>query len=312
MKTVFMGTPRFAVPALKALSESIYRPELVITQPDRPRGRRRKLLPPEVKLAAEELSIPVFQPYDVNLEENLKIIENIKPDLIITVAYGGFLKRGIRKLPPFGCINLHPSLLPLYRGAAPINYALFNGDKKTGISIFRIVAKMDAGPLLWKREIAINEVDNYTTLSEKLSLEGAKDLLKLLPKIDKNEIELIVQDEELVSYSSKLTKEDMFLNWNSSADDLSNKIRGLAEYPGAVAGFRNKRIKIIEVEIQKKSRDKPGTIVKIDNNTDFSVATDTEDLLIKRLQPEGKKIMSSQAYNLGARLSVGERFTDGF
>ena len=183
MKTIFMGTPQFAVPALQQLAKTIHKPCLVITQPDRPKGRNRRLQAPPVKILAQELGLPVFQPEDVNLPENLNKIAALQPELIITVAYGGYLKRKIRNLPVYKAINLHPSLLPLYRGAAPINYALFNGDKKTGISIFQLTSRMDAGPLLWQREIEIKEQDNYTTLSQRLAEEGAKDLVQTLENI---------------------------------------------------------------------------------------------------------------------------------
>jgi len=312
MKTIFMGTPQFAVPALKILADSKYRPLLVVTQPDRPKGRKRKLQPPAVKTAAKELSITVFQPEDINLDQNLDILKKLKPDLIITVAYGSYLKKEIRKLPVNGCINLHPSLLPLYRGAAPINYALFKGDEKTGISIFKIVARMDAGPLLWRREISILNEDNYTILSSRLAQEGAKDLLTVLNKINENKVEFVEQDDNLATYSNKLTRTDLLIQWNNNAEITLNKVRGLAEYPGAVAGFRNKRIKVIEVEILDNSKAEPGTIYKIIKNTGIVIATGNKDLLLKKLQPEGKKIMTSQAFSLGARISIGERFTDGF
>jgi len=307
-----MGTPQFAVPALKMLSASLFKPLLVVTQPDRPKGRKRKLHSPQVKIAAEELSIPVFQPEDINLEQNIKTIEDIKPDIIITVAYGGYLRRKIRKLPALGCINLHPSLLPLYRGAAPINYALFNGDKKTGISIFKIIAKMDAGALLWKREIKIANNDNYTSLSDKLAQEGAKDLLLVLNKLNQNSIKYVKQDDSQASYSSKLTRNDLLIEWNCKAEFIYNKVRGLAEYPGAVAGFREKRIKLIEIEILEKSTAEAGIITDVIKNSGIVVATGSKDILIKKLQPEGKKIMTSQAFCLGARIETGEKFTDGF
>jgi len=311
MKTVFMGTPLFAVPSLQMLSKTHYRPDLVISQPDRPKGRKRRLQPPEVKVAAEELGIPVFQPEDINLPENLKVLEELEPDLIITVAYGGFLKRKLRKLPRLGCLNLHPSLLPQYRGAAPINFPLFNGDKITGISIFRITARMDAGPLYWKREIAIKADDNYTALSNRLAMEGALDLIKVVEQIESGETTLTEQDDSLATYTSKLQKEDMFINWQESAFKIRNRIRGLADYPGAVAVFREKRIKILDVQIKEESSKEPGTVVKVDKADGITIATGSEDLLIKKLQPEGKKIMSSQAFNLGARVEVGEKYENG-
>jgi len=308
MKTVFLGTPQFAVPSLRFLAKTRHKPLLVITQPDRPKGRKLKLSPSEIKTAAQELEIPVFQPDNVNLPENLEILEKIAPEVIITVAYGSFLKKNIRILPRFGCINLHPSILPLYRGAAPINYALFNGEKKTGISIFQLNARMDAG----QREIDILKDDNYSSLLTKLSRLGAEDLELVLDNMKERLQKKILQDDSLATYSRKLEKKDTHINWNNTAENIHNKVRGLAEFPGAVAGFRNRRIKIIETEILQKSFTAPGIIVDVVKNSGIIIASEDNNLLIKKVQPEGKKIMSSSAYNLGARILKGERFTNGF
>jgi methionyl-tRNA formyltransferase len=312
MKTVFMGTPQFAVPALKFLAKTRHKPLLVITQPDRQKGRKLKLSPSEIKLAAQELEIPLFQPENVNLPENLEILEKIAPDVIITVAYGSYLKKKIRNLPRFGCINLHPSLLPRYRGAAPINYALFNGEKKTGISIFQINARMDAGPILWQREIDIIADDNYSSLLTKLSHLGAEDLELVLENMKERLQKMILQDDSRATYSRKLEKKDTYINWNDTAENIHNKVRGLAEFPGAIAGFRNRRIKIIETKILQKSFTAPGIIVDIVKNSGIIIASEDMNLLIKKVQPEGKKIMSASAYDLGARIQKGERFINGF
>ncbi len=310
MNTIFMGTPQFAVPSLQILAGSVHKPSLVITQPDRPKGRNRRLQPTVVKLAAQELGIPVFQPEDVNLPENLAKIAELEPDLIITAAYGGYLKKNIRNLPVYKCINLHPSLLPLYRGAAPVNYSLFNGDKVTGISIFQLTAKMDAGPLLWQREIEISESDNYTSLLKRLSEEGAIDLLKVIDNIEdlmKNKTD---QDDSKASFSSKIDKKDTFINWNNKALQILNLIRGLAEIPGATAGFRENRIKLIEAETVTCSA-AAGVITAV-TRSGITVAAQDQGLIIKKVQPAGKKIMSAYAFNLGARIRTGEKFTNGY
>jgi methionyl-tRNA formyltransferase len=311
MKTIFLGTPQFAIPSLQYLALSNHKPLMVITQPDRPKGRKRQLKPPEIKLAAQKLDIPVFQPEDVNLEENLEKIIKLKPDLIITVAYGGYLRKKIRSLPRYGSINIHPSLLPLYRGAAPINYALFNGDLKTGISIFQLAAKMDAGPVLWQREVPIEQNDNYTTLSDRLAKQGALDLLQVVDNIQDLINKKTHQNNAKATFSHKIEKKDTFIQWNQNTETIHNRIRGLAETPGAVAGFRDRRIKIIEAETVEGSKAEAGFILE-SNKNGILIATKGSNLLVKRVQPEGKKIMTAQAFDLGARISKGEKFTDGF
>jgi len=310
---IFMGTPQFAIPTLNLLANSRFKPILCITQPDKPKGRKQKFQPPEVKIKARELGIAVIQPEDVNNEETIRKLQDIKPDVIVTAAYGGYLKKTIRQLPAFGCLNLHPSLLPKYRGSAPINYTLFNGDKITGNTIFRIVAKMDAGPILLQRKINIEPSDCYTSLYQKLSEVGANDVLEVLEKIEKNEIIPIPQNHEKATFSHKLVKEDFWLNWNESAEKIFNKVRGLAEIPGAVAAFRGNRIKIIEVEIlAEKSPKNPGVILEVIKNVGLKVSTADYNIMVKRLQPAGKKIMTAHAFSLGARLGNEEKFENGF
>lgn len=308
-----MGTPQFAVPTLELLSKTRYRPALCITQSDRPKGRKQKLLPPEVKIKALELGIPVIQPQDVNEPDIVSKLVNLKPDIIITVAYGGYLKKAIRKLPVYGCINLHPSLLPKHRGAAPINYALFNSDKQTGVTVFKIVAKMDAGPIISQSETQINKDECYTELSDRLAQIGAEEMLKTLKKIEKSGLNTTPQEHKNATFSHKLQKEDLIIDWNQPAENIYNKVRGLAEIPGAVASFRKSRIKIIEIEILKTNSGLvPGSIVNIIKNQGIVVITGDHDVLIKRVQPAGKKIMTSHAFSLGARINLKEKFENGF
>ncbi|NQV18079.1 MAG: methionyl-tRNA formyltransferase [Armatimonadetes bacterium] len=310
---VFMGTPSFAVPCLELLSFTKFKPVLCITQPDKPKGRNRKLSPPQIKVKAEELNIPLIQPEDVNDSEVINYLNDIKPDIIIAVAYGGFLKKEIRKLPGFGCINLHPSLLPKYRGSSPISYALFNDEKVTGNTVIKIVAKMDAGPILFQREVKIKENECYTELYKRLSKEGAEDILQVLERFEKGEIKQKKQDENKATLTQKIMKEDLIIDWHNPAKSIHSKVRGLAEKPGAVASISGKRIKIIETEILKtKTENRPGTIKELIKNIGLVVATMDYDILIKRVQPAGKKIMNSFAFNLGARLGIGDKFENGF
>ena len=308
-----MGTPEFGVPCLDLMVKSGYKPVLCISQPDRPKGRKKLLQPTPIKIKAEELGIKVAQPEDVNDPIFLEELERLNPDVIVTVAYGGYLKKKIRKLPKYGCLNLHPSLLPLYRGSAPINFTLFNNDTKTGVTIFKIVAKMDAGPILLQSETEILPEDNFTSLSEKLSIQGAKETIKALQLLEIGEVKYLEQDHNLATFSNKIFKEDMFIDWSKPASEIRNLIRGLAEYPAATAAFRGKRIKIIEVELKEKNSNSPfGTILEVIKNIGILVAGNENDILIKKVQPAGKKIMSAHAFNLGARINIGETFENGF
>lgn len=310
---IFMGTPEFGVPCLRLMVEKGYKPILSITQPDRPKGRKKKLHPPAIKIESEKMGIEVAQPEDVNDEQFLDKLEKMKPDIIITVAYGGYLKKRIRKIPKFGCINLHPSLLPLYRGSAPINYTLFNGDKKTGISIFKIVAKMDAGPVIFQKELDITNINNYQNLYKKLSVLGAEYMINVLQNYENNSIELIPQNHKKATFSNKIFKKDMWLDWNNKAEFIQNHIKGLADNPGVTASFRNNRIKIMEVEITKEISEKSsGTVIEIYKNNGILVATKDFNIIVKRVQPAGKKIMDSNAFDLGARIKKNEKFENGF
>lgn len=311
-KIVFMGTPDFAVPSLIALAETRFKPQLCITQPDRPKGRKRQLQPTPIKLAAQQLGIPVIQPEDVNSLETINKILEIAPDIIITAAYGGYLNKYLRLLPNFGCINLHPSLLPKYRGSAPINYALFKGDIITGNTIFKIVAKMDAGPIISQNKIEITNKDCYTSLYKKLSESGAEDIIQVLKDIEQNGLITNKQDHTKATFSQKLLRDDFLINWNNTAENIRNRVRGLAEVPGITASFREKRIKIIEVEILDIfSKKVPGSILEI-SKKGIIVATTDKNILLKKVQPAGKNIMSSHAYSLGARIETEERFENGF
>lgn len=305
---VFCGTSEFALPSLAKMSESGCKPALVITQPDKPKGRNRTLSPGKIKVLADRLGIEVLQPYNINSDEILDMLSKLKPKLLITVSYGGFLKKRIRALPRYGCVNLHPSLLPKYRGAAPVNYTLFNGDEITGNTIFKLTARMDAGPILYQSKLTVSEQDNYTTLSNKLADKGASDLLKVIGHIDS--LKPIIQNEEEASYSKKIEKEDTVLNWKASAKDIHNKVRGLSYLPGAVTTLSGKKIKILETEpIPNSEEEYPGKIIKVVKNQGFIVATGTGALLVLTVQLQGKKIMKAFDFSLGYRNLCRETFT---
>lgn len=319
-KVIFLGTPEFAVPTLERLAESKFKPQLVVTQPDKKQGRNLRLTATPVKQKAFEYGIETMQPDDVNEEYVVDLFASIEPDVIVTVAYGGLLKKEILNTPKFSCINLHPSLLPKYRGAAPINYALFNGDKITGNSVFRMVRKMDRGPILYQSEMKIEDNDNATSLSEKLSVQGADDIITVLEAIEQGKITETAQNEDLATYSNKLTKEDILINWNKSAEKIICQVKGLALEPGGFTFFRGQRLKVLEVKpAGRKSDHSPGTIVcagdlsKHDsrlNDKGILVATADENLIIKQVQLAGKKMMSAFDFNLGAKIKPFEVFTN--
>ena len=261
---IFMGSSSFALPCLEELANSEYRPILCITQTDKAQGRNKQIKPSPLKLKMQELALNIFQPEDINSLESLAYLNSFSPDIIIVVAYGAYLKKEIRQLPFWGCFNLHPSLLPKYRGASPIYSALKNGDKITGNSIFKIVAKMDAGPLYFQEKIKILPEDNNSTLSEKLAKLGAISLLKVLQKLEKEEISPHSQNDALAIFTNKILKEDTFIVWDKKAKDIYNTIKSLSYSPSAVAKIKAKRIKILKAKVLKeKSFKKAGTIVDI-------------------------------------------------
>jgi methionyl-tRNA formyltransferase len=306
-----MGTPQFAVPTLELLAESRFKPILVVTQPDKPQGRKQNIMPTAIKTSAHNLGIKCIQPDDINDEEAVDIIRQADPAVIVTAAFGSYLKKPLRSLPLFGCLNLHPSLLPKYRGSSPINQALLNGDLFTGNTIFKIVARMDAGPVYLQNVIPIEKTDNYTLLHDKLALSGAKLMLEALEKLETSDIKPMEQDHSKASFCSKIEKEDLWLNWQNKAEKILNHVRSLSESPAAITIFRSKRLKIIETEItENKSMPIPGSVVEVIKNSGILVSTQDQDILIKRVQPEGKKIMTAYDFHLGAQIKKGERFEE--
>lgn len=306
-----MGTPEFAIPALDLLVSKGKKPVLVITQPDKPQGRKRRLQSPPVKVCAQKHGIDVWQPENVNDQEILEQIELLKPDLIVTAAYGGYMGKKIRHIPSIAALNIHPSLLPKYRGASPVNASLFNGDDITGVSIFRLIARMDAGPVLYQSTYKIQDSDNYTSLLSALAIQGAEDLLKVIQQYETGTAKEVGQNEDEASSCSKLEKSDFMINWHSSAQQIRNKIRGLSEKPGAYIIFRANKIKIIRASVlDNKSELIPGTVIEIIKKQGIVISTATNDLLIEEVQPAGKKIMNAFDYNLGARINRGEKFFD--
>ncbi len=304
---VFMGTPKFAVPTLRALAENNLTPELVITQPDRKKGRGQRISYSPIKKYCNKYSLPVFQPVKLNTKAARERIRKCDPDLIVTAAYGKLIGKKILKLPKFGCINLHPSLLPKYRGPSPINWALFNADKQTGNTVYFMNEKMDAGDIIHQSFLKINPEDNYGILMEKLSKQGAKDILKTIILIHKEKVKIIKQDDTKATYSKLIDKEIKRIDWHKSAIEIENKVRGLAPFPAAFSYLNGKIIKILKAKSSNKKSSKPGEITEIVKDFGFIVGTGSGELLVKKIKPQGKKLMSGFSYSLGHNV-IGEKF----
>ncbi|HNW99871.1 MAG TPA: methionyl-tRNA formyltransferase [Candidatus Cloacimonadota bacterium] len=308
-RVVFMGTPLFATFSLQLLNEKGYRPVLVITQPDSPQGRKLQMTPSPIKTMALELGLDVIQPEQVNSEDTLQILRDLEPEIIVTVAYGGYIGKEIRALPKYGCINLHPSLLPKYRGPSPIHSALLNGETTTGNTIYRLTAKIDAGPIYLQETYPILPEQNLTLLEHDLAVSGAGLLIEVLQRISRNEICEQPQDHSQATYTKKIDSTIQKIDWNQTAERIQNQIRSLSFEPGVVATFREKPIKLLATQIvDRKSQMEPGQIEEIEKHSGILVATRDQLLRITMVQPAGKKMMDAYAFHIGARIEKGERF----
>lgn len=308
-KIIFMGTPDFSVPILRALLENGYDVIGVVTQPDRPVGRKKILTPPPVKVEAEKHNIPVFQPEKIKEEESYKKILSLNPDLIVTAAFGQILPKEILEAPPFGCINVHASLLPELRGGAPMHYAIIQGKDKTGITIMYMAEQLDAGDILTQVEVPIFETDTVGTLHDRLSEAGAKLLIETLPKLLKGELEPIPQDHEKATYAYTIKREQEKIDWNKSGEEIFNHVRGMNPWPVAYTLFNGTVLKIWKVEKKAGSKkETPGKIIAVEKDS-FTVATGNETAIkIVELQPAGKKRMKASDFlrGAGSKLSPGD------
>ncbi len=302
MNIVFMGTPDFAVPTLEALCNSEHNVLAVYTQPDKPVGRKQILTPPDVKVCAEKYGIRVYQPVTLKDDNSYNELKSLEPDVIVVVAYGKILPKSILDIPRFGCINVHGSLLPQYRGAAPIQQAVLNGDKVTGVTTMYMGEGLDTGDILLKSETEIGENETSAELFDRLSVMGAELLIDTLSKLDK--ITPIKQDESKVTYTSKITKELCPIDWSASNTEVHNKVRGLQTWPVAVSTLNGKDIKIHSTLLCEK-RGEAGEIISLNPLT---VACGEGSVIIKELQLSGKKRMDSKSFLLGHPLNIGDVF----
>ena len=307
---VFMGTPTFAVPILEALiADPQYDVQAVVTQPDRPQGRKRVLTPSPVKVAAQVHDLPVLQPEKMNGSDEMAQIVALAPDFIITAAFGQFLPTALLDAAQIAAVNTHASLLPKYRGGAPVHYAIMNGDTETGVSSMYMVKQMDAGDVIDVVKVPITAQDNVGTMFDKLSLAGRDLLLATLPKIAAGEIAPVPQDEAAVSISPNITRDQQNLNFTQeTAQQLDWHIRGLYPTHPAYVQVAGQRVKLIQVTPLPETTDvAPGHVVARTKKMLTIAAADHSVLRIDQLQPAGKSVMSSQAYLNGA----GSQLTSG-
>jgi len=308
-RIVFMGTPEFAVPSLKALLAQGENVVCVVTQPDRPRGRGRKVLPPPIKELAESAAIPVLQPERIKGNDFRSILKKYEPDLIVLTAYGKILPPDIINLPPLGTINVHGSLLPKYRGAAPIQWALINGETETGITIMQMDEGVDTGDILLQEKISIEPIDTTATMSVKLAELGGDALGRALDLLRRDKLVPIKQDDSRASLAPLLKKEDGLVDWSQSADRISCLIRGLDPWPSAYTTLSGKRLRLFSPQpVGERScqntLSEPGCVCLADRNG-LLVATGDGCLLIKEIQAEGARRMKVDAFISGNPVQPG-------
>lgn len=302
MKIIYMGTPDFAVPALKSLASSEHEICAVFTQPDKPRGRKMILTPPDVKVCAQSLNIPVYQPESMKNGDALEIINKYNPDVIVVAAYGKILPKAVLDAPKFGCVNIHGSLLPKYRGAAPIQQSVLNGDRVTGITTMLMDVGLDTGDILLTEETEIGENETSGELFDRLAVLGGKLILKTLSALEKGEITPKKQDESLATHTSKIDKSLCPIDFSKSAFEVHNKVRGLNPWPIATTKISGKNVKVYSTRLCPKSG-KSGEVI---STKPLVVGCGDKSVEILELQPEGKKCMTADAFLAGHKLEIGD------
>ena len=310
MKIIFCGTPQFAVPTLERLIKEGFPVELVVTNPDEPSGRGYKLKPSPVKELAERSALKVYQPAKLKDPGVQVFISQYQPDAIVVVAYGHIIPRWMIDLPRLGCINLHASLLPKYRGAAPIAWSIVQGERVTGVTAMRIDAGLDTGDILLQREEAIRDGDNTVTLSDRLSLLGADLMVETLRALDWGTVVPRPQDAALATFAPLLKKEDGEIDWNLTAEQIGRRVRGLYPWPGTYTQFRGKNLHLWAARAANKPAPEgssPGDLL-IEEGTFFVVCGGATLLNVLEIQLEGRKRLSARDFINGVRLAPGERF----
>lgn len=309
MKIVFMGTPAFAVPSLRMLLEEGYEVVAVVTQPDRPQGRKKTLAPSPVKEAALELGLPVLQPERMRRPEAVAELAAYEPDLIVTAAYGQILPKSVLELPKNGCVNVHGSLLPKYRGGAPIQRCIINGEQVTGVTLMYMAEGLDTGDMISRVEVPIEDEDTSGTMFGKLSIAG-RDLLKAeMPRLAAGRVEATVQDDSEATYAPNLSREDERIDWTAGSLATYNRIRGLVPFSGAFTLWNDETFKVWAAAkpdngSSASGNAAPGTVLSV-SERGVEVKTGDGILLLTTVQPAGKKAMSAADFSRGASLKPG-------
>ncbi len=305
LKIVFMGTPAFAVPSLEELRSRGHDIPLVVTRPDAPKGRGLAFVKSDVKICAEKLSIPTIDANNLKDPHLLEVLRNLKPDLFAVVAFM-ILPRELLAVPRLGCINLHPSLLPKYRGAAPIQWALANGELETGISIIKLSEVIDGGDIIKQEKFPIFPADTTLTLSERLSKEGARLLCEAVADIERNTVKTVVQNSNKVTPAPKLRKEDGLIDFSLDAISIINRIRAFNPFPGTFTYYEGKRLFIVSAEAVDGCG-KKGEVIAI-SKSGITISLDRGAILIKKVKPEGRSEMEAYAYANGKRIGIHSFF----
>lgn len=305
-RIVYMGTPDFAVPPLAAMVENGLEVVGVVTQPDKPKGRGKTMMPTPVKEEAMKHNIPVYQPQKVRAQEFIDVLKEINPDIIVVAAFGQIIPKEILELPEFGCINIHASLLPKYRGAAPIQQAVIDGEKESGVTIMKMGTGLDTGDMISKMVVPITAEETGGSLFDKLAQVGADLLIQTLPAIFDGTAAYEAQPEESPTpYAGMITKEMGRLDFTKSAVELERLVRGMNPWPSAYTHLNGKTLKVWSSEIEEKTADeKPGTVLKTDKKGIY-VACGKDVLVLKEIQLEGKKRMEADAFLRGYQLESG-------
>ncbi len=305
LNIVFMGTPDFSVPVLKRIIDDGYNVIGVVTQPDRPKGRRRELTPPPVKVEALKHGIPVFQPEKISEVEACEFVIEWGADLIVTAAFGQILPQALLEAPKFGCINVHASLLPELRGGAPIHYSIIQGKQKTGVTIMYMVEKLDAGDILTQVEVPILENDHVGTLHDKLSVAGSNLLSKTIPALLNKEIIPTKQNNAEATFASNIKRDQEKINWSADGEVIYNHIRGLHPWPVAFTYLNSQVLKIWwgeKINVEKKYQ--PGEVIRLDDDGMVIATGNKVAIKITELQPSGKTKMSGTQFLRGAGSSL--------
>ena len=304
MRVVFMGSPRFAVPSLEYLVSSGYEVAAVYTQPDRAGGRGRSLVASPVKKVAGALGLTVVQPRSLKAPEVFEQLASFKPDIIVVAAFGQLLPKPVLELPKLGCLNVHPSLLPKFRGASPVTAAILAGDEFTGVSIMLLDEGMDSGPVLARAQLPIGDSDTTASLGEKLSLVGAGLLEEVLVGWTRGELKAQPQDDSKATYCTPIAKDEGEIDWKLSAIEIWRRVRAFYPWPGSYTHWRGKTLKVIEATTLAEAKAKAGEVIALDSGG-FGIGTGDGALKILRVQLEGKQALSAADFLRGQREFIG-------